>query len=200
MSQATFTLTMNAEEFSDWASQPENTLKQWELVAGEPIEMPPPVELHGTVCWLISFVLGQYLFQRGEGYICTNDTGLIVERDPDTVRGPDLMLFLESRHFEDLQRRYTDRVPTLIVEVLSPTDRFSQILRRVDQYLQHGVPLVWVVDPEDRVVHQFKLRELRKVFTISDTITGDGILPAFSTRVHSFFALPGSSNVPLSSS
>jgi Uma2 family endonuclease len=40
----------------------------------------------------------------------------------------------------------------LVVEILSPSDRFNRVLRKVNEYLIAGVRLVWVVDPEDKVV------------------------------------------------
>ena len=54
--------------------------KTFELERGEIVEMPSPGELHGVVCFLIVHLLGKYLFQRLRGYLCTNDTGLLVAR------------------------------------------------------------------------------------------------------------------------
>src|SRR5687767_12459684 len=108
---ATVTATrMTAEEFFDWAGRPENVGRRYELQDGEVVEMPSPGELHGIVCWLVARLLGNYLFARGAGSICTNDTGLIVRRGPDTVRGPDVMLFLEDRALNQMSRGHSERV------------------------------------------------------------------------------------------
>src|SRR5882762_6367317 len=77
------TKRMSAEEFFEWSHLPENTDRQWELENGEVIEMPSPGELHGVICFLIIRLLGNYVFQRAKEYLCTNDTGLLVETDPD---------------------------------------------------------------------------------------------------------------------
>jgi Uma2 family endonuclease len=182
---------MTAEEFYDWANRPENDGRRLELDAGEVVEMPSPGELHGFVCWLTGMLLGNYLFRRGAGYICSNDTGLIVHRRPDTVRGPDLILFLESRAAAEMNRGFCDRVPALIVEVVSPSDKEKDTNRRVRQYLARGVPLVWVVYPEHRLVHVCRPDEFHKVLDETDELTGNGVLPDFACLVRDLFTPPG---------
>ena len=190
------TSQMTAEEFCEWADRPENRGALYELVQGEPVAMSTPGELHGVVCFLIAHLLGNYLFQRGRGYICTNDTGLLVERDPDTVRGPDLMLFDEARRWEEISRKFAVAIPRLIVEVLSPSDQVGRVNRRISQYLKRAVPLVWLVDPEVRSVTVY--RPGKDFYTVEETeeLTGDDVLPDFRCRVAECFALPGQQAVP----
>ncbi len=40
--------------------------------------------------------------------------------------------------------------PLLCVEVLSPEDRFSRTLKRVQEFIRMGVPQVWIIDPNSR--------------------------------------------------
>lgn len=185
------TALMTAEEFFEWTNRPENSDTRYELEDGKVVPMPSPGELHGTICWLLTHLLSTYVFRRGAGQICTNDTGLVVRRGPDSVRGPDLVLFLESRTVAQLNRGHIDRIPALVVEVLSPTDRFSQTLRRVDQYIARGVPMVWVVDPDELAVHVFRTGELRIRLEHSEDLTGNGVLPDFSCKVADLFTPPG---------
>ena len=184
---------MTAEEFFAWANRPENADRRFELVNGEVEEMPPPKKGHGLLNWLIIRLLTDYVTRRGSGFLLTNDTGIVVERDPDTLRGADVMLFLRQPRPEDLQPRYVEDVPDLIVEVLSENDRPSQITRRVGQYLRHGVPLVWVIDPDDHTLTAYQLGEIPQVFDEQDQLTGNGVLPDFSCRVADLFTLPGQS-------
>jgi len=123
------TKTMTAEEFYEWANSPDNADTLYELVQGEPVPMPTPSELHGVICSLIAHLLWRYVFQRGKGYVCSNDTGLLVERDPDTLRGPDVMLFDELRRLEELSGQFAVAIPRLVVEVLSPSDRMGKVNR-----------------------------------------------------------------------
>ena len=180
---------LTADEFYDWANRPENADRHFELDAGRVVEMPSPGELHGVFCWLVVKLLTGYLARRRAGYLCTNDTGLVVARDPDTVRGPDVMLYLESKSLERLTLKHATDIPALVAEVMSPFDRMRDILRRVEQYHRRGVPLVWVVEPEARSVHVFRPNEFPKVLDESDDLTGNGALPDFAYKVADLFRM-----------
>jgi Uma2 family endonuclease len=181
---------MTAEEFFEWANRPENAGKRFELEAGRPVEMPSPGKLHGTICWLVVRTLTEYLTRRGEGYLCTNDTGLIVATAPDYVRGPDVMLYLEHAQLEQITPKHADDVPALVVEVMSPSDSMGATLRRVEQYHSRGVPLVWVVEPNVRAVHVCRPNEFPRVLDETDELTGNGVLPDFRSPVSAFFTVP----------
>lgn len=187
---------MTAEAFFEWANRPENAGKRYELEDGEVVEMPSPGELHGLYCWLAVRLLTVYISRRGSGYLLTNDTGLVVRRKPDTVRGPDIMLFLEQPDLSKMSRKFCERVPALIVEVLSPTDTMRKTTVRVGQYLKRGVPLVWVIDPEERIVYVHRPEEFGKVLDETEELTGNGVLPDFSCPVRDLFTPPGQQPAP----
>jgi Uma2 family endonuclease len=181
---------MTAEEFFDWAGRPENEDKLFELEFGEIVEMPNPSELHGVVCALIAHLLWTYIFGRGKGYVCSNDSGLLVARGPDTVRGPDLMLFDESRSLDALSRKFTERIPKLIVEVLSPSDQMTKVNLRISQFLKRGVPLAWLVDPDARRVTVYRPGKEHTVVDETEELTGEGALADLRVRVADLFAMP----------
>jgi len=182
---------MTSDEFFDWVHRPENRDRWFELERGKVIEMPPPGLRHGVVCGNVGRILGNHMFQRGRGYVCTNDAGVVLETDPDTVRGIDVTLYDESICFEDLTPRYTTDLPRLAVEVLSPEDRPGRTLRRVSQFLQKGIPLVWVVDPEDLDVTVYRPGREPYVLGEHDEITGEEVIPDFRCRVADVFRIPG---------
>ena len=182
---------LTADEFADWLQRPENAGRRCELVQGKVVDMPSPTRFHGTVCFLIARILGNYIFARGAGSIATNDSGLIVRRNPDTVRGPDVMVFLDAVQLDDIPRRPSEDIPALVVEVLSPSDSQTRTLLRVRQYHTRGIPAVWIVDPEERTVHVYSPNEFPKVLDETETLTGNGVLPDFSCKVADLFALPG---------
>lgn len=192
------TKLMTAEEFFDWCAQPENQDRRFELENGEVIEMPPPGDQHGTLCSWISHLLWAFAISRGRGRVNSNDAGLIVRRNPDTTRGADLMFFDESVPLSSVSRRYPANLPLLVVEVLSPNDSWGKTSRRVEQYLQAGVPMVWVVSPSDLTVTVFRPNENQQTLDESDELTGCDVLPDFRCRVADLFTLPGQN--PLSAS
>src|SRR4051812_18936998 len=156
MSLSTTQQQMTAEEFFEWCNRPENRDRHFELVRGEVVEVSRPGERHGFVCLNVGRVLGNYTFQRRKGYALGNDTGVILERDPDTVRGPDVVLYEEARRYDDLSVGYCKRPPTLAVEVLSPNDKWGKVNRRIAQFLGQGIAMVWVVDPEGQSVTVYR--------------------------------------------
>jgi Uma2 family endonuclease len=184
-------MKLTAEEFFDWCNRPENRDRHFELERGEVVEVSRPGERHGFVCLNVGRILGNHAFQQGKGYACGNDTGLILERDPDTVRSPDLVYYDEVRRYDDLKPGYLNRPPTLAVEVLSPNDRWGKVTRRLTQFLGQGVALVWLVDPEGRSVTVYRPNQLPQVFEGEDELTGDPELPGFRCRVADLFYLPG---------
>jgi Uma2 family endonuclease len=184
------TRKMTADEFVAWLDTVDNGDKVFELERGEIVEMPSPGELHGVVCGLVAYLLWRYIFQRGKGYLCTNDTGLLVEREPDTLRGPDIMLFDESRRLDQMSRKYTAHIPKLVVEVRSPNDQPTKMTRRVGQYLQRGVGLVWLVDPEVRSVTVCRADRFPRVLDEAEELTGEELLPDLRLRVAELFAVP----------
>src|ERR671924_452684 len=143
---------LTAEEFCEFVHRPENANKWFELVRGEVIELPPPMKVHGVVCGNAAWLLGTYVRQRRKGYVTSNDSGVILERDPDTVRGPDVALYEDANTFAELHPKYGEVLPVLAVEVLSPNDRADRVTRKITDYLRNGVRLVWLVDPEIRTV------------------------------------------------
>jgi Uma2 family endonuclease len=180
-----------ADEFWEWCQRPENAGKRAELVRGEIVEMPSPGEVHGSVCWWIAGLFTIYVLRRGRGRGTNNDTGLVVEEGPDTVRGPDFVFFDESRALDSLSPKHMRQVPQLVVEVVSPTDKPNKITRRVGEYLKRGVPLVWIVDPGDRTVGVHRKGELPRTLDETDELTGEEVLPDLKLGVAELFKLPG---------
>ena len=138
---------MTASEFFAWVHRPENRNRFFELDRGEMVEMPPPGKRHGFVCGNVAGILRNFAIQRRKGYVCTNDAGVTVERDPDTVRGPDVTFYEDAQTIEDMDQQYAVRPPLLAVEVLSLDDRINRTIRRITQMLRAGVPVVWLGGP-----------------------------------------------------
>jgi Uma2 family endonuclease len=193
---ATMTPLMTAEEFCEWTQRPENSNRWFELVRGEVIELPPPVKPHGVICLNVGRMLGNYTFERGSGYVACNDTGVILERDPDTVRGPDVALYEDATTFAELHPKYGEVPPRLAVEVLSPNDRANKVLRKINDYLRCGVGLVWVVDPESRTVTVHRPGQSQVEYGAEQELTGEDVLPGFRCLIGDFFRLPGDKPQP----
>jgi Uma2 family endonuclease len=196
MSTVPINQRMSAEQFYAWCNRPENRDRHFELERGEVVEVSRPGERHGFVCSNVGRILGNYTFQRRQRYTCSNDTGLILERDPDTVRGPDVVLYEQARRYDDLNPRYSDQPPTLAVEVLSPNDKWAKVTRRLTELLRRGIAVMWLVDPEEQSVTVCRVNQLPQVFEGDDELTGEPELPGFRCRVADLFYLPGEEEPP----
>jgi Uma2 family endonuclease len=178
---------MTAEEFCDFVGRPENANRWLELVRGEVVELPPPQKPHGVVCVKVASALEGYVNERGVGYVTSNDSGVILERDPDTVRGPDVAYYEDANAFDALHPKYGETPPRLAVEVLSPDDRAGKVMRKIRDYLKASVPLVWVIDPEDRTLTVHRPDRPQTVLGETQEVTGDDVLPGFSWPLRRFF-------------
>lgn len=182
---------MTAEEFCDWVHQPEQDDKWFELVRGEVIELPPTTKPHGVVCANIGHIVGNFVFAQGRGYLTCNDSGVILERDPDTMRGPDVAYYEDANTFAELHPKYGEVPPRVAIEVLSPNDKANKVLRKINDYLRCGVGLVWVLDPEIRTVTVHQPGKSQVELMQDQELSGEDVLPGFRCRVADFFALPG---------
>lgn len=185
------TSLMTADEFYEFVHLPENRNRIFELDRGRAVEMSRPGIRHGVVCANVSFMLVAFTRQRNRGIVISNDAGLIVERDPDSVFGPDVFLYDEIISYDDLPQRWEDRPPTLVVEVLSPTDRTTKLNRRIGHFLAMGVPLVWVLDPEDSTMTVHQAHRPLVVLDATDEVTGLEFVADLKMKVADFFATPG---------
>ena len=71
----------------------------------------------------------------------------------------------------------------LAIEVLSPSDGFSPVLRKVISYWKAGVRIVWLIDPEDRTLTVFRAPDRVCTLDENDTLSGEDVLPGFTCTV-----------------
>jgi Uma2 family endonuclease len=136
----------------------------------------------------MAFRITRYAKERGLGKVFIGDAGVFMQRDPDTVRGPDVLFVRTSRlPPREALKSYFEIPPDLCVEVVSPTDRWSKITEKVDMFLAFGVILVWVIDPQTRTAHVYrKGREVRVVLS-TESLDGEDVLPGFALPLAELF-------------
>jgi Uma2 family endonuclease len=124
--------------------------------------------------------------QLGDTYA---ETGFIVERDPDTVKGPDVS-FVRSERLATITKpeKHIPFAPDLAVEVISPNDRDDEVEEKVQMWLKAGSPLVWLVDPASRTVVVYRPDAEPVTLREDQEIDGGDVIPGFHCRVADFFA------------
>ncbi|MCS7166919.1 MAG: Uma2 family endonuclease [Gemmatales bacterium] len=171
-------------EFAQLATREETS--QQELWHGEVIDMPRPGYAHGKVLLRLSQLLANYLDARPVGH-AVSEVGLIVSED--TVLGPDLAFWTNERYPPNqIVPGLVRVIPDLIVEILSPYDSASHMMKKIVTYLTTGVRLVWIADPETRSITVWRPNLQGAILRTDDTLQGEDVLPGFGSPVSRIFA------------
>lgn len=157
-----------------------------ELVQGEIVVMTRSGGVHGVVCLNVGFILESWSRQRDGYQVVSNDTGVITEKEPDTVRGPDVFVVRRDRLPGGIPRGNFPIPPEVCIEVNSPHDRWSDIIEKVGEYLTAGVSEVWVIDPELRQLHVYGADSEPQKLSETQSLRSDA-LPEFRAEVSEFF-------------
>ena len=176
---------MTAEQFRVCETLPEYC----ELVKGKVIEMNRPSPRHGEICAEIARLIGNFCKEHNCGRAVSNDSGIIVFRSPDTVRGPDIAFYSFARVPKGpLPDEYFDTAPNVVFEVLSKSDRWATTLVKIGEYLGAQIDVVCVVDPEQQTARLFRNDKSDITYTEDESLTIPEIHEAFAIRVGDIFA------------
>jgi Uma2 family endonuclease len=182
---ATATSLLSAQEYM---ALPDSFDGPVELVKGVLVTMPPPWPRHGEICARISYLVQKYLEDHPVGRVLTNDSSMQTERDPDTVRGPDVSYYGYSRVPKGpLPPGLLPAAAELFFEVRSPNDRWAELHAKAAEYLNAGVLTVCVVDDDSKSVQVFHANKPSQVLAVTDRLTLPEILPGFDVPVDRIF-------------
>lgn len=160
-----------------------------ELVRGRVIEMTLPYPFHGFVCSNINRIISNFVTAEKRGRVIGNDSGIVTERDPDTLRGADVCFYSFARvpKGQIPEDAYFAVVPELVFEVMSPSDRWPKVLGKVKEYLDVGVTAVCVVIPQDRTAVVYRDDPKPEPFAADAEMTLPDVLPGFRVPLRQFF-------------
>jgi|ERR1043165_1361309 Uma2 family endonuclease len=160
-----------------------------ELIRGKLVPVCRPNKVHGVLMSEISWELLTYTKQYGTGLVVSGDSGVYLERDPDTVRGPDVYFIRRERLGETpLQPTFLEVPPDLCVEIVSPSDRWSDIEEKVRQYLAIQVKFVWVIDPAWQRARVYRLDGTTDIVPNTGSLSGEAVLPGFELSLSRLFS------------
>ena len=155
-----------------------------ELDEGELLTLSPALRRHGRLQVTISSLLDAFVRANSLGEIVV-EVGFVLSRHPATVRAPDIAFIRSGR--PPTATRFEDGPPDLAVEIVSPSDTASDMIRKVNQYLRAGARAVWVVYPEVKQVHVFEPAGAIRVLEADQILSAPGLLPGFSVPVRVLF-------------
>ena len=163
--------------------------KRYELIRGILTEKDVPTgHPHGITVSNSHGRLFQYTMATDYGEAITDEPGYRLERNPDTVRAPDVAWFAPGR-IPPGTTGFPELTPDLCVEVASPSNsRADRLLSdKAQMWLDFGAREVWVLDPEAITVTRYRPGQPPVTLGEDDVLDGEELLPDFSIAVWRMF-------------
>lgn len=161
-----------------------------ELVRGQVVRYPMPGGPHGYICNNASALITPFVREHGLGRVFSNDTftRTRAKETTSTLRGPDVAFVSYARLPKGpIPEGPLPVSPDMVIEVRSPTDRIPQLSSKASEYLDAGVTVVLVLDPDTESVAVYRENELPIRMHNGDELTLPEVLPGFSVLVKKFF-------------
>jgi Uma2 family endonuclease len=162
---------------------------RYELVKGELRQMSPAGHTHGKIAARLGAELFRHVEEHDLGEVYAAETGFKLKSDPDYVRAPDAAFVRRARveQVGDAQG-YFPGAPDLAAEVVSPGDKVSEVEEKVEEWLDAGTTLVWIVSPKLRTVTVYRSLSDVTTLTEKDALDGEQVVPGFRYPVAKLFA------------
>lgn len=157
-----------------------------ELVRGTVVREPRPGSPHGVLQVELAYRLRRWA--ENSGARVTAESGYVLSEAPPTVRGPDLAVVLDAGRVGTGPADWTDGAPDVAVEILSPSDRSTDIHAKTLEYLEAGARLLWIVDPATRSVVVHRPDGSAQLLAGDAVLDGEGVLPGFALPLSDLFA------------
>ncbi|MDZ7359625.1 MAG: Uma2 family endonuclease [candidate division KSB1 bacterium] len=163
----------------------------------EKMSLPYPAELyngkvvfkmanfaHGKIQTRIARELDLYLQQHPIGEVITETNFRLWPDRPGESRIPDIAFVKKERSPKNWYR-FPDGAPDLAIEIIFPDERSEEMMDKVDEYLQQGSRMVWLVFPKKREV--WTCASLNTYQRVRDVLTAPDLLPGFELPVGKIF-------------
>ena len=131
-----------------------------------------------------------YVSPRRLERVSAPHTGVLLERNPDTVRETDGLYISAKKLPLDVRvPGYYEVVPDMVAEVRSPTDRRAEFNEKIQMWLDFGVRLVLAVYPQTRTIEAHQPGGPTVTLAYDDTLDGGYVIPGFTCPLKDIFDL-----------
>jgi len=161
-----------------------------ELIEGRIVKMSPTGAVHGELSSELDFLLRTFVKKnRDAGKVFVGETGVYIKQNPDTIRAADVIFISVERWKRcNPDRAFLDVAPELVVEIVSPTDRWQDIREKILDYFSIEVTWVWIVEPKKRAILVFTSPTAFLEYNTGDMLKGEGPLQGFELDVANYFS------------
>jgi Uma2 family endonuclease len=161
---------------------------RWELIDGELVELTASGGRASKIAIRLALRIEQHADPRGLGEIYGADGGFVLFPGRDILRVADVAFVRTERlPSEEDQIGFLRLAPDLVVEVVSPYDRPGEIEAKTAMWLEAGVRLIWVVDPDARTVAVHAPNRPVVLLGEGDDLDGEHVVPGFRVAVVDLF-------------
>jgi Uma2 family endonuclease len=161
----------------------------YELVLGDLLMMSPASPVQGRYASRLTTALSHHVDTHDLGEVYTAEPGFILQPEPDQViRAPDVAFVRKDRiPPADQQSGFWPIAPDLAVKVISPSEVASEVQEKVQDYLQAGTRLIWLVYPNQKLVMQYELSGQVRQIGGQDSLDGGDVIPGFRYELKRLF-------------
>ena len=178
---------LQLKTYDDLQAMPDDG-KRYELIYGEIVMSPSPRLRHQLVARRIERRFEDHLREHGGGVVV--GAPFDVKFSETNVVQPDIIV-VRAERVRALTEDFMDGAPDIVVEVLSPSNRGHDLIKKAALYQDHGVPEYWVVDPDAGAIVVNVLTDGRYAAVASpDGVVRSRVLPGLEVRPVDVFALP----------
>ena len=161
---------------------------RYDLLRGELIKMSPAGRDQGRIAGRFFHLFYIFVVEHGLGETYAAETGFLIATDPDTVLAPDVS-FISQQRLPEIEgvSGFVPIPPDLAVEVISPTDRYAQVEKKVIEWLNAGTKVVITLNPRKSLVRIYRSPTDIQKLTVADTLELPEIAPGWSIPVSKIF-------------
>ncbi|MEN9216157.1 MAG: Uma2 family endonuclease [Gloeomargarita sp. HHBFW_bins_162] len=181
------TLRCTEEQFTELVKA--NPHLRWELTAqGEVIVMPPTGSETGNYNFDLTTKFGLWTQQNKQGKGFDSSTGFRLPNG--AIRSPDVA-WIRNERWEQLsperRRQFAPICPDFVVELISPSDELTTVQAKMQEYLENGCRLGWLINPETRTVEIYRPHSPPEIATFDTVLSGEDVLPGFTLDLREIF-------------
>ncbi len=174
------TWKMSQEQFAELAQINQDV--RLELTAkGELVIMPPTGGETGNKNFDLTGQLWLWNRQKCLGKAFDSSTGFVLPNGAN--RSPDASWIRMERWSaltSEQRKKLLPLCPDFAVELVSESDRLSKTQEKMQEYLENGLRLGWLIDPKTKIVEIYRPNQAVEVLEFPLTLSGEDVLPDFT--------------------
>ncbi|HIK44165.1 MAG TPA: Uma2 family endonuclease [Leptolyngbyaceae cyanobacterium M65_K2018_010] len=174
---------MTAAEFYDFC-QANRELRIERLASGEVIVMPPAFSDTGNRNLKLAQQLANWADADGTGEAFDSSAGFTLPNG--ATRSPDAAWIRLDRWqalTPEQQASFAPICPDFVVELRSASDSITTLKAKMEEYLENGARLGWLIDRKNRRVHIYRPNQNPESLEDPDWVSGDPQLPGFRLQM-----------------